>query len=96
MADTSRSFIPVIAKHAVGDPFLRAIDDVVFPIRRLLSRCANITYVRAGVGFGYCKTDALFAAENLRKDLVLEYLGCEFEQRGRTDDEADEHGCETA
>ncbi len=41
-----------ISEHAIGDPFLLSIHNVVFPIRRLFRRRLQIRYIRTSGGFG--------------------------------------------
>ena len=59
---------------SIRDPFLRAIDDVVFSVFRLYCSSSDIGDITSSAGLSDCDADPLFAGEELGNEFLLQCL----------------------
>lgn len=78
----------VVAPDAVGDPFLLAVDNVVFAVLAELSLARQVRDVGARIGFSDGQADALITIEDAGQDAVLQTLLSELDQWRASDAEA--------
>ena len=81
----------VVGEHAVGDPLLLTVDNVVLAVVTKPGLAREVGDIATGVGLRDGETDALLAGQQAGYDTVLERLLAEFHERWAANAKATDH-----